>query len=120
MMRQVLTAAADWLDEHQWCQRVAGQDANGHYTPPSFDNPQLEAMCVGGAIYAAAEHYGVRHDYHRTTRADDCPHCGAIRAVAAHVGQQPNGWNDHPDRTRDEVVTTLRTIVARLDPEEVT
>lgn len=78
--RDVLRGAAKYIEQFGWVQRSAGKHG--------------EPRCVLGAIASATDE-GVR-----------CSEAGMAftRFIRAPIA----GWNDAPDRTKEQVVATLR------------
>ena len=79
--RQALLDAADYIEEHGWCQ----------YEPAN----RKGAVCAVGALMAVSSSPSIKLD--------------AIELVKLVIGQWhiPN-WNDAPERTKEEVVSALR------------
>lgn len=94
----ILTGAADAIE-------TRGHH-KGWYVGPCGE------LCVAGAVYVAA---GMEPQFERTPegwpdyRADlDIAARKALLALSRHITATAVAWNDHPDRTQEEVVATLR------------
>lgn len=89
---EVLTRAADLLEEKGWCQ---------HY-PVDMEG----RMCAVGAIRAASE--GQEQGYFASRVA-----VKAQQAVEKAIGGDfISRWNDRPERTKDEVIALFRTVAS--------
>ena len=117
----VLRRAADHLTKHGWVQH--------HYYGTNHPHP---AACAVGALAIAA--YGYPHADPFSAAFDDddptqlaCWHLfvDAEFALAAYLGlhtiadgpalfdESIHGWNDHPGRTADQVITALHAAADR-------
>ena len=76
-----LHKAADYLEEHGWCQRIEHLG---------------ERACVWGALKQVADVETVRL---------------AREAIVSYTGIPLTIWNDEPGQTVENVVKTLRSIV---------
>lgn len=89
-----IDAVHDWLLEHGWGQHFAYNDETGKY-------------CILGAINNAVGHEG-----------NTCVEARieVDRALRDALGHNHGlvFWNDHPDRTEDEVFDLLRTAAKEL------
>lgn len=92
----ILTQAADLLEERGWCQNRA-EDRDGHF-------------CAVGALDAAL---GVVEPYLTLGGLFS----EAVRALRAHIGTSVVCWNDAPGRTADEVIGLLRRAAAQLEAQ---
>lgn len=81
---QHLLRAAEYIDKHGWCQNMLF-DAAGR-------------VCLEGALMSTDQTYLERGLINALDR---------LRSVTGHHCGWP--WNDKPERTKDEVVNTLRT-----------
>jgi hypothetical protein len=102
-------ATAKLLVERGWCQRTYAQDSSGTGVSPT--SPNAVCWCVTGAVDCAA----------RTTGGGGPIVHGAFFVVFMEVMRTtigPATWNDHPQRTKKEVVEmfqrVLDTVTARL------
>ena len=79
---QVLGKAADYIEEHGWCQRI-NESADGR-------------VCVEGALFKVTTGWPV----------------AAVVRLTQYLGLAADGaiwaWNDHPKRTRRKVIRALR------------
>ena len=82
-MNEILTAAADLIEQDGWCQGSLQNDRGQH--------------CIMGAISYAAADYSVP-EYHAAVDA-------VVETVDAYSVVR---WNDQPGRTQAEVVAALR------------
>lgn len=83
--RDVLLHSADLLGEFGWRQGEYGSKADGR-------------MCLVGALFEARDDLGVHHDVGER----------AYSALASATRGTITVWNDHPLRTKAEVVAKLR------------
>lgn len=89
---EVLTRAADLLEEKGWCQNYP-VDMEGR-------------MCAVGAIRQASE--GQEQGYFASRAA-----VKAQQAVEKAIGGEfISRWNDRPERTKEEVVAIFRAVAA--------
>jgi hypothetical protein len=89
---QMLWDAADYLEEHGWCQFVL--------------KDKDDRVCAVGALQAVADVRGWWHpgpDEHQRMR----DHCVAVGRLQRIVGEV-HVWNDVPGRRKKEVVDMLR------------
>ena len=89
---EVLEAAADYIDEHGWCQNYRVDRYGG--------------VCALGGIWAITDAMDFQAGNDLATKADT--------ALCDAVGQWIGHWNDAPGRTKDEVVRKLREVAASL------
>lgn len=97
-----LRAAADILQFEGWCQRFNMIDLPGGRF----------SYCTLGAIDEA-----IRRNPQDAILDVDRER-DAEQAMKLYVGRGVAGWNDAKDRTRDEVVDTLRLCAKALDEAE--
>lgn len=87
LWQQHLLDAAEYIRKHGWCQ---GQPSDS-----------LGRVCAMGALYV-------------TTLVETTPAEAATR-LAWHLGFSTNsyvaGWNDNPDRTKEEVIAAMEAAV---------
>ena len=96
----ILEDAADYIEQHGWCQQDYF-NANGN-------------VCTQGAIMAVRTRYeadniniySTSNDIDTITEA----FLEALDQVSLFVGDAVSLWNDDPDRTKEEVVKTLRKV----------
>lgn len=95
----VLHRAADLLEEFGWCQGDDAKDADGRslIDPTS---PRAVSFCVGGAYTRACDDLG------RDTHALSIMHLKEVLGVSELFVYL---WNDRPGRTKQEVVSALRS-----------
>lgn len=107
---ETLKRARHLLIEKGWTQRVAARDARGD--PVSVDSPRAACFCVGGAIMAASvkgvDYVEARN--HFAHFALSAPGSVSPSVVAA--------FNDHPGRTREEVIAKLDEAIAAASGSE--
>lgn len=77
---QALLDAADYLEEHDWLQNQSKRMIDG-------------AVCIVGAI--------------ATVCVYSEPFVRALSELKRTLGGEPLEWNDHPGRTKDEVISAL-------------
>ena len=113
---RLLEAAAEFPDP-QWTQGAKARTPQGHVIPFPPDDPELpEAgslpaqLCAIGHIERATL---LDPDGHRWTRR-------MMTAVTREIRETLPQWNDHPDRTAEEVRQTFRQAAKRLYQEAVT
>ena len=97
----VLEKAADMLEsgEIDWCQRVAFQYQRG------LINPDPVAACSAGAVALAANRLG----------GSSVSTVAAAQLAAREAwGQELTRWNDHPDRTKEEVINFFKQTAKAL------
>ena len=79
--QEVLLKAAEYIEEHGWCQHAFGEPDG--------------RVCLEGAINRTA-YNGSERD-------------AAVRRMIGHLnGQTPAFWNDMRGRTKEEVIAALR------------
>lgn len=86
--QKVCLKAAELLEQHGWTQGAA-------------KNIQTGAMCAAGAMYYANKDLAHPLDYYADARYH------FLKAVKA---QNIPAWNDMPERTKEEVISTLRNL----------
>lgn len=86
---EVLLKAADYIEKYGWCQEAA-------FSPDG-------RACLLGGIYAACG--GLRRD---AGLYDTPPNYDKAVSRIAKFAPNLGVWNDHPHRTKDEVVAVLR------------
>lgn len=97
--KQVATVLRDAAElvNRGWTQGDYARDAAGHEVDPR--DPEAVCWCAQGAIWKA----GCTAEFQ------------AISVLCTHINDTPGwyvdtviAWNDHPDRTAEEVATTMR------------
>jgi hypothetical protein len=94
----VLRRAADLLEEQGWCQGSYGLPFNAWY---AGERP-MQPLCFLGAVVQSARDYGVEtgNDFYQWAR---------------NYAGESYGFNDHPGRTKNEVVARLREAARRAE-----
>lgn len=77
---QALLDAANYLEDHEWIQNQSQRRIDG-------------AVCIVGAIATVCV-YGA-------------PFFRALSELKRTLGREPLEWNDHPSRTKYEVISAL-------------
>jgi hypothetical protein len=97
-----LRKAAQWLEEHDWCQGVMGHRYGTHSTTYGSILRKIDptACCAIGAIVIVADDYELHW---------------ARLVLGRYVGNNVSSWNDAPGRTKAEVIAAMR---AAADAEE--
>ncbi len=91
--REILLAAADWMERNDWCQRM--------YYQGSSDAPT--ACCVSGSfIYAVGN-----------TRFDGRQAARILLSDEIGIGRRIEPWNDRDDQTKANVIATMRRAAGR-------
>jgi hypothetical protein len=101
----VLSRAADLLEEFGWCQGALARDENGAaignaVMPACVVDPHAISFCYEGALRRAAFDFSGDPD-------------GDLYEDAWYAGAGDPSWNDKPGRTKSEVVTALREAASR-------
>lgn len=93
---EVLTRAADVIDERGWCQGEA-------WAPGG-------QVCAHGAIWEALGIDRIDYDQGELTTGARPVFGAACDAIRRHIGpgRSVTGWNDEPGRTKDDVTAALR------------
>jgi hypothetical protein len=81
--RRLLLAAANYIEEHGWCQGAL-ENINGQ-------------VCLVGAL-------------DKTKDYNDQGYYPAILAIQDIIGPRFGEWNDQPGRTKEDVVNLLRQV----------
>lgn len=104
----LLTATADLLAKPGvWMQGGYGRRSDGQVIDLP-DSPELAGatcLCALGALRKASADVPALHRYRVTLAAET--------ALTKTVGDSIPAWNDHPDRTLDEVLDTIRQVASR-------
>ena len=105
---QLLTATADLLAEPGvWMQGGYGLRSDGQVIDLP-DSPELErapCLCTWSALSRASTEIPALHRERVRYAAE--------KALIREVGESLPAWNDHPDRTLDEVLDTIRQVASR-------
>ena len=97
MTREILNRAADLIEQNGHCKGRGADFATG-------------ALCALGGIFFASEELlssGTFWDQRNARRA-------SREALLKYLGTSPSVWNDHPDRTPEEVITALRKAASEV------
>lgn len=93
MIKDILNGAADVLDEKGWCQGRYQND-KGEYCPAGamihYADSLLELEGVKGVDIA-------------------------MRILHDEVNNYVTSWNDKPERTKEEVISALRSAAQKVD-----
>lgn len=93
--------AYEVLEQHDWCQKAYAKDKDDN--PVISDDPTACKFCMYGAI---AKAYGYS--------LDPLPLSGKIDklhdTIRTRFEAAPLRWNDHPDRTKEEVISVLKEL----------
>lgn len=92
---QVLTRAADLIEEYGWCQGVFAM-ADG--VECGVVDPRVDSFCVLGAVRRAASDLGFEFN-HRFNSTD---------LLWDYADGACPAWNDRPQTTKADVVLALR------------
>ena len=98
----VLVRAADLLEEFDWfqgnyCPACTGEEGEGSIF-------RAERFCALGAMIRAEKDLGVYTGFDTGSF-----HASTMKSLARVIGTEfIAGWNDHPGRTKEEVVAKLR------------
>ena len=98
--QDILNAAADLIERTGWTQGEFAKDADGD--PVSATSPFANCFCMFGAIYRVTAEVSPRG----SIMADLAEEILAERVGYDHFSK----WNDHPDRTKEEVIAALRGV----------
>jgi hypothetical protein len=99
---------ADILDEAANVIERNGHHKGDYYTDEGGRAPAACPVCTYGAIHVAA--FGEPVPTLDTIDADGDAATEAIRSLRRHLNTTALGaWNDAPDRTAEQVITTLRS-----------
>ena len=90
----ILNAAADLIERTGWTQGHYAHDKDGHPCQPRSSS--AVCFCALGALEAQ--------------RLNDEQMGSAHEELAWRVGASVSLWNDHPDRTKEEVIAALRGV----------
>lgn len=99
-----------------WCQDALARDCQG--TAVYLDDPNATNFCASGAIRVAAR--GLENEEEMYVRAVTCVACSVEDGPHFFRPRNPGGrrqffiayWNDNPQRTKAQVVATLRKAAA--------
>ena len=107
--RKIISEAADLLESHGWCQGHYHVDVNGEIM--LWDEPAKEGdcFCMMGAINHILSKN--KDNYHVPYNLISTHLCNKLQDKG--LAHSPMGFNDHPDRTKKEVVAFMRSAVAR-------
>jgi hypothetical protein len=91
--KNVLVNSLDLLLKYGWCKFVMEDDFGSH--------------CILGAIYNWKNKKGCEHDFHKD----------AARSIFIQVNNITSipVWNDHPSRTKKQVITAFKKAIAYCD-----
>lgn len=96
--KQALAAAADLIEQKGWLQGSYGSDRIGY--------------CILGAINAVTDSWSSDEGF-----ATDMAACELLDDILERAHGEGSGtvaiWNDHPGRTKDEVLQLLRHAAGR-------
>ena len=88
------------LERKDWCQKAQARDVDG--IPVDARDSDAVSFCMTGAVARAYKtDRGIR------TRIYD--------ALIQKLPIDPVAWNDRPDRTKEDVIETLKKIEISLD-----
>lgn len=85
--------AAEFLDQHEWCQGTYARDAEGN--PRVAHSREAVRFCLIGAllrVYVGDSFFQVRAQ------------------ITEALQQHPPNWNDAPERTKADVVNLLKEL----------
>lgn len=104
-----------------WVQGVETATLDGG---PAFQTEEAWRFCILGALESAARAMSLAHEGDLYRHSVDAAHQRALQAVAAatNAGDVPgdaapwsiSGYNDAPERTKDEVLAALERAAERL------
>ena len=100
--RKILIRAREILsDESNWTQDVLAMDSHG--CKVEFDSPNATCWCLVGAMKKSSkELYG------------PCPAIyDAIKFIENEIGEYATDWNDHADRTHQDVINLLSDVIEK-------
>jgi len=104
---EVLNKAADYIEEHGWCQRKLGTKEG--------------RACANGAMWAAiAGNPLATFEDHDVWRCQSEFFAESRKALANHLGLSRYSipdWNDAPERIADDVIYEMRICAKGLDAE---
>lgn len=102
---ELLTKAADIIDQRGWCQ--------GSFVPPNSD-PRTAPVCAEAAISVAGGVMPNGYGY-ASAGVDAAIAARAARRVFRHRVQRAiSDWNDAPERTAGQVTAELRACANEL------